>query len=45
MIEQIKLGSRIFSELKPEKVEDWGAVHNRNKIYTEALSENGIDKA
>lgn len=45
MIEQIKLGSRIFSELKNEKAGDWGAVHNRNKIYTEALSDNGIDKA
>lgn len=42
---QLKLGSRVFSDLSTEKVGDWEMIHNRNQVYTQALSENGIDKA
>lgn len=31
---QLKLGSRIFSDLNVEKVGDLEMIHNRNQIYT-----------
>lgn len=27
---QLKLGSRVFSDLSTEKVGDWEMIHNRN---------------
>lgn len=40
----LKLGDRIFSDLSMTKEEDWGMMHNRNSVYIDALSENGVDK-
>lgn len=42
---KLKLGDRVFSDLSATNDQDWGTVHNRNKIYTDALSENQVDKA
>lgn len=42
---QIKLGDRVFASSDNFTEVDWQGIHQRNQVYTEALSVNGIDKA